>query len=200
MALLVSALKRFRLGAWADWKDEWFADVSKARLRRVLTGRIAPSLLAKGFDGLFLDNVDMVETANHADQRDGMRELVEVARDARPRRRAPAVRPERRRDPRPPRPRRRARRLEPRGRHLDLRLRPPPLRPPAAGRDPGGARGAERDGEPRPDHDVRGLHPRGDEDAQPEAVANACSAGALPYVGDIGLTARRLPDPPLTCP
>jgi hypothetical protein len=39
----------------------------------------------------------------------------------------------------------------------------------------------------------------GDQKALDESVADACSVGALPYVGDIGLTARRLPDPPLTC-
>ncbi len=40
----------------------------------------------------------------------------------------------------------------------------------------------------------------GDSAALAESVANACSAGALPYVGDIGLSAARLPDPPLSCP
>ena len=40
----------------------------------------------------------------------------------------------------------------------------------------------------------------GDAEAQREAVENACKAGALPFVADIGLTAGRLPDPPLTCP
>ena len=62
-------LKRFRLGAWAAWKDEWFADVSRPRLRRTIVNRIAPEMLAKGFDGLFLDNVDMIETRNHTAQR-----------------------------------------------------------------------------------------------------------------------------------
>lgn len=37
----------------------------------------------------------------------------------------------------------------------------------------------------------------GDEPVAQEAVANACAAGALPFVGDIGLT--RLPAAPLTC-
>jgi hypothetical protein len=39
----------------------------------------------------------------------------------------------------------------------------------------------------------------GDQRALEEAVSASCSVGALPYVGDIGLTARRLPDPPLIC-
>ena len=62
--------------AWQDWKDEWFADVSKEGLRDALADEIAPDILDKGFDGLFLDNVDMIEPNKHKKQRDGMRELV----------------------------------------------------------------------------------------------------------------------------
>ena len=69
-------LRRYRLSAWQDWKDEWFADVSKGGLRDALADEIAPGILAKGFDGLFLDNVDMIEPKRHKKQRDGMRELV----------------------------------------------------------------------------------------------------------------------------
>jgi hypothetical protein len=69
-------VKRFRLAAWQDWRDEWFADVSRARLRRILAGDVAPAMLAKGFDGLFLDNVDMIEARRHRAQRSGMRKLV----------------------------------------------------------------------------------------------------------------------------
>ena len=58
-------LKTYRLAAWRDWKDEWFADVSSAKLRATLTDKIAPAILDKGFDGLFLDNVDMIETRSH---------------------------------------------------------------------------------------------------------------------------------------
>jgi hypothetical protein len=38
----------------------------------------------------------------------------------------------------------------------------------------------------------------GDAAAEQESVANACAAGAVPFVSDIGL--RRLPAPPLACP
>ena len=69
-------VKRFRLSAWQDWKDEWFADVSKPRLRRIVARGIAPRILAKGFDGLFLDNVDMIEPRRHREQRAGMRKVV----------------------------------------------------------------------------------------------------------------------------
>ena len=68
-------VRRYRLKAWKDWKDEWFADTSKQGYRNALEG-IADDLLAKGADGLFLDNVDMVETSGHRAQRAGMGELV----------------------------------------------------------------------------------------------------------------------------
>ena len=192
-------VRRYRLGANADWKDEWFADVSRAGLRREFVERIAPGILAKGFDGLFLDNVDMVEARRHRGQRAGMRKLVLALSDlARSDGRllfaqngAAGLRKldlldvldgwnredvtwtydfDRRRYVPSPAPQRREALAE--------------LRAMAA----------------------RGLivtatdYTRaGDAEAQREAVENACAAGALPFVGDIGLTARRLPDPPLTC-
>jgi len=67
-------LKPYRLQAWKDWKGEFFADVSRRGFRHQIARRIAPKLLAKGFDGLFLDNVDMIE--NHKRQARGMRKLV----------------------------------------------------------------------------------------------------------------------------
>lgn len=33
-----------------------------------------------------------------------------------------------------------------------------------------------------------------------ELIADACSVSALPFIGDIGLTAKRLPDAPYVCP
>ena len=68
-------VKRYRLQAWQDWKDEWFADTSKAGYRDAVE-EIAQGLLDKGFDGLFLDNVDMVEVRRHRGQRAGMGQLV----------------------------------------------------------------------------------------------------------------------------
>jgi len=67
-------LKRYRLEAWKDWKDEWYADVSRRGFRRAILREIAPRILAKGFDGLFLDNTDMIET--HQAQTSGMRRLI----------------------------------------------------------------------------------------------------------------------------
>ena len=195
-----SRLKRFRLGAWADWKDEWFADVSRPKLRRELVGRIAPRILGKGFDGLFLDNVDMIETRNHVAQRPGMRELVlALAKLAHGQ----------------------GRLLFAQNGHWGLeklglldaidgwnredvtwtydfdRKRYVHQRSSATRAALAELR----------DMKARGLittatdyTPKGDPRALEEAVTNACEAGALPYVSDIGLTARRLPNPPLACP
>jgi uncharacterized protein (TIGR01370 family) len=60
------------LDHWDDW-DEWYADVSEPGMRSLIADA-AEEELAKGFDGLFLDNTDMVQA--HPDQRPGMIELV----------------------------------------------------------------------------------------------------------------------------
>ncbi len=193
-------LKRYRLGPDANWKDEWFAEVSKPAYRRAIVDEIAPPIMAKGFDGLFLDNVDMIETHNHIDQRRGMRSLVV------------ALSTEARAD----------------GKLLFAQngawgLRKLGLVPYIDGwnredvswtydfdrrryvrQRPAARREALRE---LADLRAQGLITTaadytapGDSKALRESVADACSVGALPYVGDIGLTAKRLPDPPLTCP
>jgi hypothetical protein len=68
-----NAAKPYRLDYWGDW-GEWYANVNAAGFRSLMLGRVAPAMLAKGFDGLFLDNTDMTET--HAAQKPGMRALV----------------------------------------------------------------------------------------------------------------------------
>jgi endo-alpha-1,4-polygalactosaminidase (GH114 family) len=67
------AARRYRLDLLAEW-GEWYADVRSAGYRRLIADRVAPWMLRKGFDGLFLDNTDMVET--HPGQRGGMRRLA----------------------------------------------------------------------------------------------------------------------------
>jgi uncharacterized protein (TIGR01370 family) len=67
-------LQDHRLEELGDWDGERYADTSSPELRDALADRIAPQLLEKGFDGLFLDNVDMVES--HEAQADGMLDLV----------------------------------------------------------------------------------------------------------------------------
>lgn len=65
--------KPYRMEAWGDW-GEWYAKVRAPGFRRLIARRVAPKLLGRGFDGLFLDNVDMV--AGHPKQRRGMFALV----------------------------------------------------------------------------------------------------------------------------
>jgi uncharacterized protein (TIGR01370 family) len=66
--------KRFRLDKEPDWRGEWYADTAAPGFRNLIVDQVAPSFLAKGFDGIFLDNTDMIET--HRAQRDGMYALV----------------------------------------------------------------------------------------------------------------------------
>jgi uncharacterized protein (TIGR01370 family) len=67
-------LKPYRIEAWKDWEGEYYARVSERGFRRQITRHIAPKLYEKGFDGLFLDNVDMIEVYRH--EAAGMRKLV----------------------------------------------------------------------------------------------------------------------------
>lgn len=193
-------LKPYRLHAWQDWRDEWYADTSRRKLRRALSRRIAPRILAKGFDGLFLDNVDMVEARRFRRQRTGMRKLV----------------------------RKLARLVDDREEllyaqngfrimrklgiadHLDGWNREDVTSTYNFDRKRYRRTRANELGKAL-DH-LRQMRAAGlvvtatdytkgnDAATAADAVANACSVGALPYVGDIGLTARRLPDPPLVCP
>ena len=195
-------VKQYRLAAWQDWKDEWFADVSKAGLRDALADEIAPEILDKGFDGLFLDNVDMIEPNKHKKQRGGMRELVARLGDLV---------------------------HEDEGvlfaqngywgfkkfgilddGHLDGwnredvtwtfdfdkrkyvrnsdRDRDEALGDLAKMRDLGLMTTATN------------YTKRSTGSAVDESIEDACGAGALPFIGDIGLTAKRLPDSPYVCP
>ena len=195
-------IRQYRLAAWQNWKDEWFADVSKRGLREALADDIAPGILEKGFDGLFLDNVDMIEPSKHSEQREGMRELVAalgelvhsqdgllfaqngywgfkkfgILEDG----------------------------------HLDGWNREDVtwtydfdrkryVRNSDRGRDEALDDLSKMAG--------LGLFTtatnytrRSAGSAVDESIADACSVGALPFIGDIGLTAKRLPDAPYICP
>lgn len=195
-------IKRYRLAAWQDWKDEWFADVSKEGLRDKLADDIAPGILAKGFDGLFLDNVDMIEPRRHKAQRAGMRELVArlgelvhgdggllfaqnglwgfekfgILDDG----------------------------------HLDGWNREDVTWTYDFDR----RRYVKNSDRDRADAlaDLSAMHLRGlfttatnytrrsAGAAVEESIADACKVNALPFIGDIGLTAKRLPDSPYVCP
>lgn len=67
------AASPYRLELWGDW-GEWYADVARPGFRNLIAGRVAPRMLRKGLQGLFLDNTDMIES--HRAQRAGMRALV----------------------------------------------------------------------------------------------------------------------------
>jgi uncharacterized protein (TIGR01370 family) len=67
------AAKPYRLERWDDW-GEWYADVGQPGFRSLIVRRVAPAIMRRGFDGLFLDNVDMID--QHRAQAAGMRKLV----------------------------------------------------------------------------------------------------------------------------
>ena len=118
---------------WATGRTSGTPTSSKPGFRQAIANDIGPSILAKGVDGLFLDNVDMIES--HSGQRARDEAARRLALRARPRRRAAPVRAER-----PPGVREAgalpaARRMESRGRHLDVRLRPAPVCAQPAGAD-----------------------------------------------------------------
>ncbi len=63
----------YRLDHWGDW-NEWYADVADAGYRSLVLRSMVGPVMAKGFDGVFLDNIDMVES--HPAQTAGMTALV----------------------------------------------------------------------------------------------------------------------------
>lgn len=175
---------------WDDW-DEWYADVAEPGLRDLLTDEAADEL-AKGFDGLFLDNTDMVD--GHPGQRAGMQQLVAdldravgedgllFAQNGDPAANGIVD-------------------------HLDGWNREDV----SATYDFDGEAYAPVSPEDHRDAvaALEDLRERGlivtatdytygsDADAAETAVGAACAAGAIPFVSDIGLT--RIPDPPLVC-
>ena len=66
--------KRFRLRDRFEEFGEWYAATSKPGYRRLIARRAAPRMLRRGFDGLFLDNTDMIEA--HPRQARGMHRLA----------------------------------------------------------------------------------------------------------------------------
>jgi hypothetical protein len=186
-------LKPFRLPDRFEEFDEDYARVSAPGFRRAIANRIAPKLLGKGFDGLFLDNTDMVE--GHPKQRRGMRKLV----------------------------RRLAALVHARGGLLFAQNGERSVGPLLAVLDGWNREDVtwtysfkRRAYVHRPAAEVEtakaalariasaGLlvtasdYTAGDAAAEQESVANACAAGAIPFVSNIALT--RLPAAPLACP
>jgi len=202
-------LKRYRLSAWQDWRDEWFADASRSKYRRRVVAIADERILVKGFDGLFLDNVDMVEVKRHREQRAGMGALVAALDelvDAQgghlfAQNGAPGVLngyPNKE--------------VEPLADHLDgwnredasftwdfdqRRYEPVPAADREAALEELEAIGALGILTTATDYVELDDGDLGDECA---AVANATGAGALPYVADIGLTVDAVEANPPACP
>lgn len=183
----------YRLERWPDW-DEWYADASRHGFRDLMARRVAPRLLAKGFDGLFLDNVDMVSA--HPRQRAGMLALVRAlgaavhARDGllfaqngedvlAPF--APSLDGWNREDV--------TSTYDFDGRHY-VRQTPADVRVALAALRRWRAAGLLVT--------ATDYVAAGDRAGAARTVRTACAAGALPFVSDIGL--RRLPPAPLGCP
>lgn len=187
------SLKRYRIQAWKDWEGEYFARINKRGFRRKVGGKIAPRLYRKGFDGLFLDNFDMIES--YPAQKRGMRMLVgKIAKlvhadggmlfaqngyDV----------------------------IGPLVRHLDGWNREDVSftydfdRDRYIARAPGQVASTQKE---LSDLAARGLIVTATDytataggEQQSTAVNNACAAGALPFVSNIEL--RRIPASPLTC-
>ncbi len=66
--------ERYRLRDRFEEFDEYYAATSKRGYRRLIAREVAPRILEKRFDGLFLDNTDMI--ADHPRQKRGMHRLV----------------------------------------------------------------------------------------------------------------------------
>jgi len=179
------------LERWPDW-NEWYADVAAPGFRALITNE-ARRYLAKGFDGLFLDNTDMVDT--HPAQVSGMRQLVTTL-DAL---------------------------VGPRGLlmaqngddsvaaiapHLDGWNREDLTS--TFDRDRGGYVPVAASDTAAAVATIRRLRRAGlfvtttdyvastDRAAVARSVRVSCAAGAIPYAADLGL--RRIPSPPLRCP
>lgn len=190
-----AAGRPYRLDRYAPpFDDEFYADTSKAGFRRLILQGVVPPMLAKGFDGLLLDNTDMVES--HPRQKAGMRILVgDLSKLVR--RQGKLLFSQNGEDS-----------IGPLLRYYDgwnredvswtfdgdrNRYRRNPT--PEIRENQGALRRIHRAGLLVTATDYVGP---GFARATAEAVRNACAAGALPFVSDISL--KREPARPFTCP
>ena len=70
-----SRVQAYILKKYPGW-DEFYMDVSKPGYREVMVKTVVPQILAKGVDGLFLDNVDAGSDIDRPDVTAGVVELV----------------------------------------------------------------------------------------------------------------------------
>jgi uncharacterized protein (TIGR01370 family) len=187
------ASKPYRLDYWGDW-GEWYAKVKSARFRDIIVNKVVPKYLSKGFNGLFLDNTDMVES--HPGQREGMLALIKGLRATVDDSEGVLFTQNGERS------------IEPILPYLDGWNREDVTWTYNFDRSryvkqPASEITAAQDA-------LRNLSgygllltatdyvKRGNVDGEAEAISNACAAGALPYVSNISLT--RIPDRAFTCP
>lgn len=183
----------FRMEPLAGWTGERYADTSKPGYRNLLVREVAPMLLRKGFDGLFLDNVDMIET--HPRQRAGMFSLVRRLSSLTHGRSGRVVMAQNG-----------AAAIRPIVGALDAWNREDVT----ATWDGTRYRGVPAASSREALAELRAMRRRGllvtttdytrtdGTTLARRAAARACAAGALPFVSDIGLT--RVPSTPLSCP
>ncbi len=187
------AAKRYRLESWKDWQGEWFARVSAPGFRHLISRQIAPGMLDKGFDGLFLDNTDMIY--DHRGQTAGMRRLIATLGEMRERRGTLLF------------AQNGAETIGPSLRYLDGWNREDvswtyDFNHHEYRRQGDGARRAAQD--ELTEIAARGLlvsaidyTAPGDDAADAESIANACAVGALPFASNISL--RRIPASAYRC-
>ncbi len=76
-------VEAYSLGKYPGW-PEFYMDVSKPGFRNVVLNTVVPQILAKGVDGLFLDNVDAGSNVGKPAVTAGIVELVRQIRAAHP--------------------------------------------------------------------------------------------------------------------
>lgn len=72
---------KYALGDYENWPEEKWMDVSKKKWKTFLKRR-AQQLKEKGFDGFFIDNVDVYDMYRRDDIYEGIVEVLQYLRDA----------------------------------------------------------------------------------------------------------------------
>lgn len=76
-----SQASAYKLNSYDGWPGEYWMDVSNPGWRDLIVNTVAPQLVAKGVDGFYLDNIDVVdEYPGRSDIRAGVVELVRQLR------------------------------------------------------------------------------------------------------------------------
>ena len=68
--------KRFVLGRYENWDEEWWVDVSAAPWRDFVVSELAAEYVRKGIDGFFVDNCDVYHYKKSRGIFDGLTEML----------------------------------------------------------------------------------------------------------------------------